>query len=698
MEGLPPPVVDRSKKPRSCDTPPPVSRATKPSQQSALSTGLPNGPQPQDADTSNSFAPCTLPPEETAWQHPMGLPPTAALGTEAPCAPPAVPPCTEPSDVPEAAAAVADEEVKKEANTKEQEGAEGTTGNTAETVRTTKRGDVVGDETYHYNDEKTALALAMAVYFNMEFFNEDGAHIAAHTRETLEPLLHSRELADVVELGGSAYDAAGGPFDIAWGPVCWQAAKSYVADNTLLMVRHRAQPYRLVLSICGTHPLSVQNWFQYNMDVVKLAPWPWRPVGPCSVPALAGGFAAAGGSSGGSSGSSGGGFTSYVRQMWHDSSKDEEVVGISNGTLRGLELILTLSDAAQCRRLMDTVRDIAAARRAEAPGAPFEITVTGHSLGGALATAMAMYLRCRQRLWDPDGACTVRCVTFGSPTCGNRLFAEWYDRELGATTKRVHCHYDVVPYAWDPATLAQLEHLYDPYIKMPRAIALAVPLCIRTVAGFHYQHVRAGAASPEFVDLPPNRKLYDYTADVCAQHIRSYFNFYQFQPLFPMLLDHVPIWKDIITFASITPFHHFAFLLFLTRCHWRGGKQKGDAAGRQHRQDAAADDLQEAATAAATGAVHVATTATAGTEGATAATNHAAVSSPRETGPATPRAIPCREEQRVTVSYTARGARPLRGTNKGRGEEEKERAFFVAHTPPFGVSFPENVFLLLGVF
>ena len=73
--------------------------------------------------------------------------------------------------------------------------------------------------------------------------------------------------------------------------MCWQAAKSYVADNTLLMVRHRAQPYRLVLSICGTHPLSVQNWFQYNMDVVKLAPWPWRPVGPCSVPALAGGFA-----------------------------------------------------------------------------------------------------------------------------------------------------------------------------------------------------------------------------------------------------------------------------------------------------------------------------------------------------------------------------------------------------------------------
>lgn len=498
----------------------------------------------------------------------MGLPPTAVLGTDVPCAPPQPqqPAEEEKTTSTEATEADGGEEKKQEGQENQGEAH----GSTAETVRTTKRGDIVGDETYHYNDEKTALAIAMAVYFNMEFFNEDGAHIAAHTRETLEPLLHSRELAGVLELGGSAYDAAGGPFDIAWGPVCWQAAKSYVADNTVLMVRHRAQPYRLVLSICGTHPLSVQNWFQYNMDVVKLAPWPWRPVGPCSVPALAGGFAG----SGGSGGSSSGGITSYVRQMWHDSSKDEEVVAISNGTLRGLELLLTLSDAAQCRRLMDAVRDIAAAHRAQAPGAPFEITVTGHSLGGALATALAMYLRCRQRLWDPDGACTVRCVSFGSPTCGNRLFAAWYDRELGATTKRIHCHYDVVPHAWDPATLAQLEHLYDPYVRMPRAIALALPLCIRTVAGFHYQHVRAGTASPEFVDLPPNRELYDYTADVCAQHIRSYFNFYQFQPLFPMLLDHVPLWKDIITFVS-SPLALLLLPCFLSLSLWvsvpRGG-------------------------------------------------------------------------------------------------------------------------------
>ena len=540
MEGLPPPVVDRSTKPQGLNTPPPVSRATKPPP--APVTGLPNGPQAQDMES-----PCTPPPEDFEWR-PMGLPPTAVLGTDVPSAPP-----MENAQMPQDETTKdEDSDGRKEEPKKEEEKGPGEGSiNTAETVRTTKKGDIVGDETYHYNDEKTALAIAMAVYFNMEFFNEDGAQIAAHTKETLEPLLHSAELAAVLEVGGSAYDAAGGAFDIAWGPVCWQAAKSYVADNTLLMVRHRAQPYRLVLSICGTHPLSVQNWFQYNMDVVKLAPWPWRPVGACSVPALAGGLPGAG-NSGGS------GLTSYLRQMWRDSSREEEVVGISNGTLRGLELILTLADAAQCRRLMDAVHDVAAAHRAHAPGAPFEITVTGHSLGGALATAMAMYLRCRQRLWDPAGACTVRCITFASPTCGNRLFAEWYDRELGATTKRVHCHYDVVPHAWDPATLAQLEHLYDPYVKMPRAIALAMPLCIRTVAGFHYQHVRAGAASPEFVDLPPNRELYDYTADVCAQHIRSYFNFYEFQPLFPMLLDHVPLWKDIITFV----FRFFFPMLF----------------------------------------------------------------------------------------------------------------------------------------
>ena len=104
---------------------------------------------------------------------------------------------------------------------------------------------------------------------------------------------------------------------------------------------------------------------------------------------------------------------------------------------------------------------------------------------------------------------------------------------------------------WEAAALAKLPRLFDPYIKMPLALSVAVPLLARTVAKYEYCHVKAGAASPEFVDLLPNAALGDYPAEVLAQHTRSYFNFYGFQPVLPLFLDHMPLWKDLVTNGTL---------------------------------------------------------------------------------------------------------------------------------------------------
>jgi len=157
-----------------------------------------------------------------------------------------------------------------------------------------------------------------------------------------------------------------------------------------------------------------------------------------------------------------------------------------------------------------------------------------------------MYLRCKQKSWDPTYSATIRCISFGAPTCGNAAFAEWYDRELGVTTKRVYCLYDIAAYVWDSETLKQLLNLYDPYISMPLPLTLSMPVLIGNMSRLHYRHVRAGDASPAFVDQPP-RERGDYVSEICVQHIRSYLNFYEFQPLVPFLLEHVPLWKDVIT-------------------------------------------------------------------------------------------------------------------------------------------------------
>lgn len=71
------------------------------------------------------------------------------------------------------------------------------------------------------------------------------------------------------------------------------------------------------------------------------------------------------------------------------------------------------------------------------PSAP-TVFVTGHSLGGALATLCALDLKINLKL--PD----VRVVSFGSPRVGNYIFAKWFEQEIGPHWRFTH-NRDIVP-------------------------------------------------------------------------------------------------------------------------------------------------------------------------------------------------------------------------------------------------------------
>lgn len=66
------------------------------------------------------------------------------------------------------------------------------------------------------------------------------------------------------------------------------------------------------------------------------------------------------------------------------------------------------------------------------------VTLSGHSMGGAVATLMASYLRSHR----PDKAITL--ITFGSPRVGDRAFVEFVDRQLGDHISRIMNKYDMV--------------------------------------------------------------------------------------------------------------------------------------------------------------------------------------------------------------------------------------------------------------
>jgi len=72
----------------------------------------------------------------------------------------------------------------------------------------------------------------------------------------------------------------------------------------------------------------------------------------------------------------------------------------------------------------------------------WHVYVTGHSLGGALATLLALELSSSQMA--KNGVIFVTMYNFGSPRVGNRRFAEVYNAKVKDSWRIVN-HRDIIP-------------------------------------------------------------------------------------------------------------------------------------------------------------------------------------------------------------------------------------------------------------
>ena len=182
---------------------------------------------------------------------------------------------------------------------------------------------------------------------------------------------------------------------------------------------------------------------------------------------------------------------------------------------------------------MDLVDFLRSAVRASAT--PLEITVTGHSKGGALSSTLALWLAQRQgtegvrrrHRWDPDGTATVSCWSFAGPTAGNSEFARMSDEVIGDRCHRVANRLDLVPHAWQvpprrgaegfyienaPNLYGQGTHKIKGLGVLARAVAADVrPLDYRHVG----KHVTVLDGS-----VDPQKTL--FTEQVAYQHMEGY--------------------------------------------------------------------------------------------------------------------------------------------------------------------------------
>jgi hypothetical protein len=200
-----------------------------------------------------------------------------------------------------------------------------------------------------------------------------------------------------------------GKWELVWGPSVYQVPnkpgpkKKHKADNTMYVALNNelsGNP-QYVIAIAGS--MSLYDYLVEDFKVKNTCDWPYYNDNP---PGLT---------------------------PW-----------ISEGTHIGLK-ILTENEQMKSDRqtIYDFLKDLIRAHREKV-----EIVVTGHSLGGALSAALALYLADRKDEWDPERHAVLSAYPSAGPPIGNPDFVTYFESKIGCCTTRIWNHIDLVPHLW----------------------------------------------------------------------------------------------------------------------------------------------------------------------------------------------------------------------------------------------------------
>ena len=327
-----------------------------------------------------------------------------------------------------------------------------------------------GESVQTYGDRQTMVCLSFLSYLG---FAEVSAGRAGdrHVARQLDQAL--RELPGL-----------GGEWEIAWGPASHRFPLTIFAQN-LVFVARRKDGSELALVIRGTNPVSPANWLVEDFSVMRRAPWPY----------------------------------------WNG---EGAIPKVSLGTLIGLSVIQGLRPGkALPGEGQSLCAWLGAAVRTRGDRG-VRVTVVGHSLGGALAPAVALWLHDtrtiadhpREQPWDPQGRATLRVMAFGGPSPGDRAFSDYYDARLGEATTRGWNPLDVVPHGWEVDRLAKLDELYAPEVEADWLMRAVFWLTVAMAQRGDYRHVRPDALPIEGARLEKRLPLYE--AQMLYQHSLAY--------------------------------------------------------------------------------------------------------------------------------------------------------------------------------
>jgi len=261
----------------------------------------------------------------------------------------------------------------------------------------------LGQSTAFTEDVKQTAALAFLAYTGDQLDNTD-----SKVDEILRGCM-------VNELSRQ-YKILKNRFQLAWGPVAYRFDLAFLDDNMMYAVSDSREPGHIVIAIRGTNPDAILDWFVEDFYVAKTVAW------------------------------------SYANP-YNSSARISEATQIGLETLQGLKSKISTLPPQELG-IQEWLAQLVRGKQLN------KLTVTGHSLAGALAPVLALWLKDTQSSWNSGVPIPINVLPIAGATPGNAEFAAYYNSKLGVTTNRMHNPFDVVPKAWYIPTMQKLKTLY----------------------------------------------------------------------------------------------------------------------------------------------------------------------------------------------------------------------------------------------
>lgn len=246
--------------------------------------------------------------------------------------------------------------------------------------------------------------------------------------------------------------ATGNNWEFAWGPGLTTGNMMFVAKNK------SANEY--AVSIRGTDFKFIFDWIE-DADVLNLAAFP------------------------------------YV-------STTDPNIKIAQGTMDGLNDLLSMTGSDIINpdqpdtNLLQYLMQAAMNSQTD-----INIYVTGHSLGGCLATVIAAWLSYQAAGWQHLSVkVNVLAYTFAAPSAGNSNFASYYNTlyttESGSNAFRIYNELDLVPNLWQ--TIDVIKSYYQPEPKCPEWAKLIIDAGDKFLPSRDYTQPEVSEPLPGTVD------------------------------------------------------------------------------------------------------------------------------------------------------------------------------------------------------